>query len=102
MRLLIKTQARNDVQNAFAYIGADSTKNALRFLDSAQKTFNLLTKKPYMGNPYPFRDSQFSNIRRWFVRDFNKYLIFYRVLDNTVEIIRVLHSSQDIEALFED
>jgi len=29
-------------------------------------------------------------------------LIFYRVLDDAVEILRVLHSARDIESIFDD
>jgi len=31
------------------------------------------------------------------VKGFEKYLIFYRAMDERVEILRVLHSSRDID-----
>jgi plasmid stabilization system protein ParE len=36
------------------------------------------------------------------VKGFEKYLIFYRVFDNYIEIVRVLHSAQDIDSIMED
>ncbi len=41
-------------------------------------------------------------IRLWFVKGFEKYLIFYRVFDNYIEIVRVLHSAQDIDSIMDD
>ena len=31
----------------------------------------------------------------------NNYVIFYRSVDNGIEVIRVLHGARDIESLFE-
>ncbi len=36
------------------------------------------------------------------VKGFEKYLIFYRVFDNYIEIVRVLHSAQDIDSIMDD
>lgn len=30
------------------------------------------------------------------------YLIFYRIIDEGIEIVRIIHSSQDIKQIFED
>lgn len=30
------------------------------------------------------------------------YLIFYRPIDEGIEIVRILHGSQDIETIFQD
>ncbi len=38
----------------------------------------------------------------WFVQGFERHLIFYRVLDDEVEILRVLHAARDIEGIFDD
>lgn len=31
----------------------------------------------------------------WFVKGFEKYLIFYRPFGNYVEVVRILHSAQN-------
>jgi plasmid stabilization system protein ParE len=36
------------------------------------------------------------------MKGFEKYLIFYLVLDDVVDVVRVLHSSQDIQAILSD
>ena len=39
-----------------------------------------------------------------FLRSFpvKNYLIFYRPIDEGIEIVRILHGSQDIETIFQD
>ncbi len=36
----------------------------------------------------------------WHVKGYENYFIFYSVVENTVEVIRVLQGSRDIESLF--
>jgi toxin ParE1/3/4 len=36
-------------------------------------------------------------IRQWRIKDFQYYLIFYRIQDDRVEILRVLHGARDLE-----
>jgi toxin ParE1/3/4 len=36
------------------------------------------------------------------VRGFENYVIFYRTVEQGVEIVRVLHAARDIAAIFED
>lgn len=44
-----------------------------------------------------------AEIRPW-LRSFaaGRYIIFYRVLAEEVEILRVIHSARDIERIFEE
>ena len=35
----------------------------------------------------------------WRVKDFERYLIFYRTMPNGIEVIRVLRGERDIEAI---
>jgi plasmid stabilization system protein ParE len=86
-----------------SYIAQDSLATAERFLDAFEKTLDLLTKSPLIGNLYPFRHPRLGGIRRFFVKGFPNHLIFYRVHPKrqTIEIIRVLYASRDIQKLFE-
>ena len=39
---------------------------------------------------------------RWFrVKDSKNYLIFYREIDNGIEVIRVLHGARDIDSILD-
>jgi hypothetical protein len=37
----------------------------------------------------------------WKVKGYENYLVFYAVSKDTIEVIRVLHSSRNIEELFD-
>jgi toxin ParE1/3/4 len=38
-------------------------------------------------------------IRQWRIKNFKDYLIFYKVLEDRVEVLRVLHGMRDLEDL---
>ena len=46
-------------------------------------------------------DAEFENIRVFPVPRYTKYLMFYRVHDDEIEIVRVLHSAMDIAPILE-
>lgn len=43
-----------------------------------------------------------AGLRRWPIPGFRNYLIFYRPMENGVEIVRVLHGARDIAAALEE
>jgi len=94
--LSVSPRAKVDVEENFAFIAKENVDAALRFYDAAFASFDQLADTPFIGTVKHFANSVLS-LRRWFVQGFNHYLIFYRVSTSTVEIVRVLHSSRDIE-----
>lgn len=100
-KIFVRPQASNDLIEQAVHIAQGNQGAALRFLEMAEKTFDELAEMPQMGNPDPFRSVQLAGVRRWRVRDFERHLIFYKPLDEGIEIIRVLDSSRDIEGLFD-
>ena len=56
---------------------------------------------PVMGINTSFSDSADRNLRRWRIRGFENFLIFYRLIEDGIEVIRVLHGAREIERLFE-
>ena len=85
---------------------ATSRKTVLRsgtdFLDAVEETFQDFERMPRMGTKREFQDARLSGVRMWRVKAFPKHLIFYRSIEDGVEIIRVLHSARDIESRFSD
>ena len=75
---------------------------AVHFLVYAEETLELLAKMPFLGTPRDFRSHKLRTLRMWHVKGFEDYLIFYRPIDDGVEIFRVLHGKRDIEAIFND
>ena len=50
-----------------------------------------------MGKLYPIRVEP--GLRRWRVRGFENFLIFYRPIDDGIEVLRVLHGQRDRETI---
>jgi toxin ParE1/3/4 len=73
---------------------------ARRFLHSANVSFQALAKMPELGAQRTFRNPRWSAVRAWPVKGFERNLIFYRPLTDSVEILRVIHGARDIERLF--
>jgi toxin ParE1/3/4 len=101
-RVIIEPAADQDLRDQFDYIAQDSLDAALRFLDAASSTFEELVRMPGMGVPQQFTNPRLASIRRWPIRDFERYLIFYRETEDGIEVLRVLHSARDIQRILGD
>lgn len=66
-----------------------------------QDSLEQIAQFPEIGRSREFSDKRFQNVRMWHVIKFEKYLIFYEEMNDRIEVIRVLHGSRDIDALFE-
>jgi len=99
-RIARKPQAKRDVIQIASFIAEDSLDASDRFLESVEAAFLALARRPLMGPSRAFRDPQLAGIRMWPVKDFGKYLIFYRPLATGIEVPRVVHGARDIRKLF--
>jgi toxin ParE1/3/4 len=52
-----------------------------------------------LGSVYTSRNIRLKDLRKWHIKGFNNFLIFYRVQDDAVEIIRILYATQDIKGI---
>jgi len=95
-------QAIQDLSDIAVYLAEQSGCRdlAFRFLDAAESSFEDLAAMPEMGTARQYDAPALADVRMWRVSGFDNYLIFYRWTENGIEIIRVLHSKRDIEALF--
>lgn len=73
-----------------------SSSAARRLEQSLRQRFELLGKVPGMGRS---RDDLHPGMKSVVV---DRYVIFFRVTDVAVEILRVLHGARDLEAIFRD
>jgi len=73
----------------------------LRFLSDVYETLALLASQRAMGWHCKVGHLQLRAARVFRVRSrFENYLIFYLPYQDRIEILRVVHGSQDLEALF--
>ncbi|MCY7346669.1 MAG: type II toxin-antitoxin system RelE/ParE family toxin [Pyrinomonadaceae bacterium] len=95
-----KPQAERDIEECFVYIGEDNLDIAVHFLVAVEDGIEQISRNPFIGSIRNFTNSQIKNLRMWSVRDFTDYQIFYKVEEETIEIIRVLHGARDLPNIF--
>jgi toxin ParE1/3/4 len=61
------------------------------------KTLNFLATFPDSGSPWESGKAELQGVRFQNVRGFRNHLIFYRVTEVGVYIMRVIHASRNIE-----
>lgn len=103
MNLLVtqRPRARVDLLEQFVYLGDQSDVDlAERFFDAVSETCSQLATHPYMGTTYNCGIDGLREMRRFPVRGFDKYLVFYLPRPTGVEVVRVLHGARDIDRIF--
>jgi len=98
----VSPEAREDLDAIHADISQDNPGAADRVLEATLRTFAKPAKMPGMGPARVFKHSELSNLRSFRVEGFPNYLIFYRPTEDGVGIVRVLHGTRDLDALFSD
>ncbi|MCX6922489.1 MAG: type II toxin-antitoxin system RelE/ParE family toxin [Verrucomicrobia bacterium] len=83
-----------DLQAAARYIRRDNPAAARAFLEASYHTFDFLSRNPGVGRKRS--DLGFPEVRSWRVEGFRRYLVFYRQLQDRVQIWRVLHGARDL------
>jgi toxin ParE1/3/4 len=94
IKVIMHPLAYNDIHEIWCYTANDSEKRADAVYDGFEQKLQTLAEYPKMGRA---RQELGDNLRSV---TFGKYVIFYRIKRNVVEIIRVLHGSRDLDGLF--
>jgi toxin ParE1/3/4 len=93
LHLILAQQAKDDLVEIWLYIAADSPSMADKFIDYLYEQAGKLCSNPELGRK---RDELITGIRSLPVK---RYLIFYRITENNIEIVRVLSGYRDIDTL---
>lgn len=98
--IIVRDRATQDIRRQANYILAMGSRDAAEmFLEFAEYAFAQLVITPHMGRVVPLVLSDMGTIRQWRIKNFKDYLIFYKVLEDRVEVLRVLHGMRDLEDL---
>lgn len=94
MKVVIAAAAKADLIAISDFIALNNPERAITFVEELLDRCYALA---YMPRAYPLvpRYETFG-IRRIVYRD---YLIFYRVREELIEVVRIIHGAQDYEAL---
>ncbi|HWB00241.1 MAG TPA: type II toxin-antitoxin system RelE/ParE family toxin [Pirellulales bacterium] len=96
--VVVRARALADLESLAAFFHATSDELAARFLDAANRTFDFLLNHPQLGRRSNLAHHRLTNIRIWHVDGFPNHLVFYEPKNDTIEIVRVLHGSRDLDA----
>ena len=69
---------------------------AHRYAIALEDAFERIRQMPEVGVQRSYGSRGLRAVRVWPVPGFRRFLIFYRVTENTLEVIRVLHSARDV------
>ena len=98
--LIIRNRATQDLRQQANYILSNgSIAAAEQFLESAEATFDRILLTPRIGKQVDFVLDSLGEVRRWQMKNFQDYLVFYRVQAEQVEILRILHGARDLEGI---
>jgi toxin ParE1/3/4 len=100
--IIISLPARADISHNYNYLRELSPNSALRFFDATRTTFAEIARNPEIGRKYFVTNPRLQDLRKWQVSGFRKYLIFYRIEKTSVEILRILHGTQDLERILNE
>ena len=92
-RVVLVDIAQADLDEIWFYIAQDSPENADRFIDTLLKKCQTLASYPDIGQD---RKELGPDLQSFPV---GSYVIFYRAIENGIEVLRVLHGMRDITAL---
>lgn len=94
MRVVRRPKFLDDLYKAYEWIASDSERAAERLLDRVDATVERLQQYPMIGTS---RDSLAPGVRSIRARPF-RHLIFYRVANDELILIRMLHGARRLEA----
>jgi len=98
-RILKKPRVKDDLLEHFEYIARDKVEPAERFLKVAEEAFERLSQMPLTGRRWESELPHLANVRVYpMPAGFRNYLIFYRPIDDGVEVLTILHGARNLEA----
>jgi toxin ParE1/3/4 len=91
-----RATAKHDLIGHYVYLAENADmETADRFLLEADASFTDLARNPKMGAALALNRPELAGMRKWQIRGFEKFLIFYLPHSDGVSIVRILHAAQD-------
>ena len=100
--LIFRRKAEEDIAAIAAYIAGDSRAAAERFFAALANLCELLISTPSIGSARIFQSPRLTEMRMIPLKNFEKYLVFYRFTGDAIEILRVIHGARDYPLLFDE
>ena len=98
VKILRRPRAALDAESIADHIAQESLQTALRFLENAELTIKALATLPGSGTRLDTALPELANLRFRRVQGFPNHVIFFIEHGNAIEIVRILHGAQDLDA----
>lgn len=95
-RYVINILATQDLQEIADYFTANSVEAGEQFFRKFDRRCEQLINFSHMGKSYTEINPNLRGL------PLDGYIIFYRVLDDGIEILRVVNARRDLPSLFQD
>ena len=96
MAVVIQTRTSlRDINRIWDYIAETSPQRASKFVRRIKEKLALLAENPMMGRARPELADDLRSFR------VEKYIIFYRPVAEGIIVVRIVHSRQDLEGMFD-
>lgn len=93
-RVFYTVQAEQDLRDVVESIARDNLTAALEWLERIESLIELLASRPALGQRMVTR--RFGEVRQHVA---GNYVVYYRLADDGLQILRVLHGARDQESL---
>ena len=101
-RIRLRPLAERDIAAIVTRIAHDDPAAAARLVDALQREFEALRAFPRLGRARAFRSPQLAGIPSRPVSGFRSWLLFYRVLPDAIDVVRVLHGARDLPTALDE
>jgi len=73
----------------------------IEFISPQRKTFEAIADMPGIGTAYRSKRAKLHGLRFFPLTQYPNYVVYYREIDNGIEIVRVLHAHMEKERRLE-
>ena len=92
--ILKSPRAKFDLAEIWDYIAENSETRADAFIEMIDQKLQIIAERPTIGRS---RDELVPALRSFPV---GRYVIFYRPIENGIDVVRVLHSARDLDTVW--
>ena len=95
IRARLSPKAGRDLDEHCGHIAADNPEASERVRQNILNTADFLAQHPELGRRIRKATPRHEQIRWFVLPKFRNYLIFYQPFQETIMVVRVLHTAQD-------
>jgi toxin ParE1/3/4 len=100
--IILREQADRDIEDAVRYYATEASEQvALAFVDSLERAFEHISRRPATGSPRFAHELSLSGLRSWTLARY-PFLVFYLERADHIDVWRVLDNHRDIPAWMRD